>query len=240
MWCLFSSSRRGHIDRVLLLKHGRRICSARLVDHLEKIWRAQSRLSLSSRRFAQKYRNCAKCDHVPTKRWLTCVRAIRAGKWPARCAPTFPFRPATTSAFPRAISDLTGIRRASASAARHLVPPQQEPMRINGFQFSRILRKIAALRNEQWLRVLQVRLTCMRSRNPGCTAQGRRWGTCYGAAAVLAVGASSPARAQAISPLTPPASPPWNAERVFEPVPYAQLWSHYPGEKIAPEGRTRR
>lgn len=35
--------------------------------------------------------------------------------------------------------------------------------------------------------------------------------------------------------MTPPASQPWNAETVFEPVPYAQLWAHYPGENIAPE-----
>jgi len=49
------------------------------------------------------------------------------------------------------------------------------------------------------------------------------------------VGAISSASAQAISPLTPAKSPPWNSETVFEPVPYAQYWSHYPGEKIRPE-----
>lgn len=48
-------------------------------------------------------------------------------------------------------------------------------------------------------------------------------------------GASSSAFAQAISPLTPPASPPWNAETVFDPVPYAQIWSRAPGEGAAPE-----
>ncbi len=33
----------------------------------------------------------------------------------------------------------------------------------------------------------------------------------------------------------PPASPPWNAENVFEPVPYAKVWSREPGESLAPE-----
>jgi len=108
-------------------------------------------------------------------------------------------------------------------------------MRTDGFRLSRTVRKFAALRNEPWRRVLHVLLTCMRGRDPGWTAQCRRWGACFSAAVLLAVSASSLAQAQAISPLTPPASPPWNAERVFEPVPYAQLWSHYPGEKIDPE-----
>jgi hypothetical protein len=52
---------------------------------------------------------------------------------------------------------------------------------------------------------------------------------------MFVVGAGSSAFAQAISPLKPPTTPPWNAETVFEPVPYAQLWSRFPGEKIAPE-----
>jgi len=108
-------------------------------------------------------------------------------------------------------------------------------MRIDGFRLSSTVRIFAALRNEPRRCVLHVLLTCMRGRNPGCTAQCRRWGACFSAAVLLAVSVSSSAQAQAISPLTPPASPPWNAERIFEPVPYAQLWSHYPGEKIDPE-----
>jgi hypothetical protein len=48
----------------------------------------------------------------------------------------------------------------------------------------------------------------------------------------MIVGASSSVHAQAVSLLTPPASPPWNAESVFEPVPYAKSWSRYPRERI--------
>jgi hypothetical protein len=69
----------------------------------------------------------------------------------------------------------------------------------------------------------------------GCRVQGRRWGIGSVALAVTIVGSSSPAFAQAISPLTPSASPPWNAETVFEPVPYARYWSRHAGEAVAPE-----
>ncbi|MGH7879467.1 MAG: outer membrane beta-barrel protein, partial [Candidatus Binataceae bacterium] len=44
-----------------------------------------------------------------------------------------------------------------------------------------------------------------------------------------------PARGQAITPIGPPASPPWNSLDIFEPVPFAQLWSRDPGDPLAPE-----
>jgi hypothetical protein len=75
-------------------------------------------------------------------------------------------------------------------------------------------------------------LDCMRGDEPRCTGRRRRRGAWFSALTIVFVGASSSVYAQAISPLMSPASPPWNSETVFEPVPYAKLWSRYPGEKI--------
>ena len=44
--------------------------------------------------------------------------------------------------------------------------------------------------------------------------------------------ASSSFYKQTKTPLSPPVLPPWNAESVFESVPYAKWWSRYPGERI--------
>jgi len=107
-------------------------------------------------------------------------------------------------------------------------------MRIDGvFRFF-IERRVAAARNETRGGVLHVLLKRMRGRDQGCTARSRR-GACCSVLAIVIAGASTPVYAQAISPLTPLASPPWNAETVFESVPYAKWWSRYPGEKIDPE-----
>jgi hypothetical protein len=87
-------------------------------------------------------------------------------------------------------------------------------------------RALVAARNEARASVL------LKVPGRGCGhVLTRRWGTCFFVLASIA-GATSSAYAQAISPLTPPASPPWNAESVFEPVPYAKWWSRYPGERI--------
>lgn len=94
---------------------------------------------------------------------------------------------------------------------------------------------VAALRNELRRRVLHEAITPACARKRSGTASGLRGGTACRVVTFAFAGASSAAFAQAISPLVPPTSPPWNAETVFEPVPYAQLWSRYPGEKIAPE-----
>lgn len=108
-------------------------------------------------------------------------------------------------------------------------------MRIDGFLPNTLSKRLAAVRNEARRCVLHMVLTGMRGRDSGRTARSRRWGACCGAATIFVASASSSAFSQAISPLTPPALPPWNAETVFEPVPYAQFWSRYPGEKIEPE-----
>jgi hypothetical protein len=44
-----------------------------------------------------------------------------------------------------------------------------------------------------------------------------------------------PVRAQVVLPLTPFAESPWDAQQVFEPVPFAQRWERATGEAIAPE-----
>ena len=91
---------------------------------------------------------------------------------------------------------------------------------------STVAREIVAARNEARASVL-----LKVAHRTGGQSRPRRWGTsCFVLAAI--VGASSSAHAQAISPLKPLASPPWNAESVFEPVPYAKWWSRYPGERI--------
>jgi len=108
-------------------------------------------------------------------------------------------------------------------------------MRTPGVVPKHTARSVVAARNEACVSVLPMLLDCMRGREPGCTERRRRWGTCFSVLAIALVGTSSSVHAQAISPLTSPASPPWNAESVFEPVPYAKWWSRYPGEKIAME-----
>ena len=108
-------------------------------------------------------------------------------------------------------------------------------MRIDGFLPNILSKRFAAVRNEARRCVLHMVLTGMRGRDSGRTARSRRWGACCGAATIFVASAPSSAFSQAISPLTPPALPPWNAETVFEPVPYARFWSRYPGEKIEPE-----
>ena len=99
----------------------------------------------------------------------------------------------------------------------------------------RSAKKVAALRNEVRWRVLHEGSRRMCGHAAARTAKRRGWGATWGVAAISFVGASSSVFAQAITPLTPAATPPWNAETVFEPVPYAQLWSRYPGEKVNPE-----
>ena len=61
---------------------------------------------------------------------------------------------------------------------------------------------------------------------------------CYAAwliATALLVFTSLPADSQVITPLSPPTAPPWNSLEIFDPVPFAQLWSRDPGEPVAPE-----
>ena len=54
-------------------------------------------------------------------------------------------------------------------------------------------------------------------------------------AAVLLVSLPLPADSQVVTPLSPPTAPPWNSLEIFDPVPFAQLWSRDPGEPVAPE-----
>jgi hypothetical protein len=61
-----------------------------------------------------------------------------------------------------------------------------------------------------------------------------RLARCAGCAAALAASAA-PAAAQVVPPLTPPILPPWNAQRVFEPLPYPQLWDRDSLADLAPE-----
>lgn len=115
-------------------------------------------------------------------------------------------------------------------------------MRIDRSRCNVIAGGFAATRNEARSFVLEKSLTHARDCEPDHAVPRWQLGVCSGALiatllgiASSSVGAVSSASAQAISPLTPATSPPWNSETVFEPVPYAQYWSHYPGEKIRPE-----
>jgi hypothetical protein len=49
------------------------------------------------------------------------------------------------------------------------------------------------------------------------------------------VAMSSPVCAQVVTPINPPSAPPWNSLEIFDPVPFADLWSRDPGEPVAPE-----
>jgi hypothetical protein len=46
---------------------------------------------------------------------------------------------------------------------------------------------------------------------------------------------SGAATAQGVLPLTPPVEPPWNAQRVFEPAPFAQWWGVSGIDEVLPE-----
>jgi hypothetical protein len=56
-----------------------------------------------------------------------------------------------------------------------------------------------------------------------------------GVGAVTGVMRPTPADAQVVLPVVPFTEAPWNAQEVFEPVPFAQRWARTIGEPIAPE-----
>ncbi len=94
---------------------------------------------------------------------------------------------------------------------------------------------IAAARNRLKLHRLVPLRVWVRGHKSNCSAHSGRDVAWWAVALAAGVCVKSPAHAQAILPLAPPPLPPWSAQEVFQPVPYAELWSRTPGQSIAPE-----
>jgi hypothetical protein len=108
---------------------------------------------------------------------------------------------------------------------------QQKRMFVNRYRHIALQEFFVAARNKLKRPVLNVKLT----RTGKCRRSVSTLFLRCAAATAAVLWSGSPLSAQVVSPLTTSAPPPWSAETVFEPVPYAQLWSQDLSEPLAPE-----